>query len=264
MMKPEQRNTVRYLDAYAADAGQRPKHRLLRCIPECIKIKPPLSHIRRCRPHISAPVSQPAGRKSLIAQGKNLLRCREEIISSAGIDLLSRRLTEQLHALLDGWNILVLGDDEAHQHLPGILLKNPDSLSGIAGGVQKGVVLFQNPPSHRSVTGAEVKIIIPDIPVLFLRAGEPEFAVPQVPDSENMIPVKDPVCAGFLLHPAETLSAVGNPVQVQVVFNLNFHFCQYPVFYSEAPNLRSSSSLLSATPGSYPLVVYTPISSSSR
>ena len=134
VVQSKQRHTIRYLHTDAADCCQCFDRVRFRCFCQPVQVQPAFRHFCCRCPYISAAISQPARRKCFIVQGKDLLGCREGIItSSLVLPLTSGSLAEQFHTLFDRWDVLILGNDKADQHLPGILPEDPDAFPKLAG-----------------------------------------------------------------------------------------------------------------------------------
>ena len=110
--------------------------------------------------------------------------------------------------------------------------KRPDAFSKLAGIGQKGIFLFADTFPDRPVIFSEIKVIVPGVSILLLRAGEGECVFLHRTDPEEMLFMNDPVCARIILLPAETLAAFGDPVQVEVIGNLYFHHIAPVTFIS--------------------------------
>jgi hypothetical protein len=133
------------------------------------------------------------------------------------------RLAEQLYALFDCRDVFVLGNDEAYQHLPRVLTENADSLSVLTGIREKRVLLSADAFPDRSVILSEIEVVMPDLPILIFGAGKAEHRVSEGPDLKAVPFMDNAVCAGIILSPAETLAAVGNPIQIEIIGDVNFH-----------------------------------------
>ena len=100
----------------------------------------------------------------MLRGGKGVIR------DPAGIGFpVSAGLRQRLHAAADPGDILVLGDDEGDQHLPGILTQDADPFFPVGCCPEERIFNGVNPLTDAAVVFVKVKVPVPESAVLVFR-----------------------------------------------------------------------------------------------
>ena len=161
-MEREKANTFRHLDSHAAQLHKLRFRRLIIHLPDRFQIHGPFRNTDCRFPNIAASVSQITGVQILQRRAGKCLCVREIIITLPRNRRLffSISLAQKRNAFPYPPDIILLGNDKGHYHLPQILAENPNPAS-VRSRAQKIGVLFIYSGYNFPVILLPVKIVSP-------------------------------------------------------------------------------------------------------
>ena len=130
---------------------------------------------------------------------------------------LAAYFAKQFHRAADRGDVPVLGDDEGDQHFPRALPEDADALFLLRRGPEEGIARRVDPSADRAVVLRQVEIAAPDGLEFRLAAGEGIGGFPKAFHVKAQLAVQDAIAPVRQTFPAKALSAVGDPVQIEVV-----------------------------------------------
>ena len=126
----------------------------------------------------------------------------------------------------DRRDVLSLGDDEGHGHLPRILPEDPDSFSA-GGGFRQVCVLRRNGAADRRIIRIQIEIAPPDRLVFFPRARQCKHPA-ILTRAQHPVKGRDPPPAVRFFSPAKGLSALRDLFKRKLAFRIDFHHSVLP------------------------------------